>query len=117
MNISPVTVACLKQIGWDIVRVSDALNPKATDSEIIAYAIKTNRVIITYDLDFTTLITLSGNNKPSVITLRNENVNPDFIAQTIVTVVKQIEPEFPKGIIVSVDDQKIRYRELPIERN
>ena len=53
MNISAVTVASLKQVGWDIVRVSDALNPKADDLEIIAFAIKTNRIIITYDLDFT----------------------------------------------------------------
>jgi len=115
MNISPLTVSNLNQFGWDIIRVSDVLSTKATDVEIIALALETNRIIITFDLDFTTLVTLSGKTGPSVITLRTEQAIPVIVTQSIISVVKQLELQLVKGLLVSVDDQKIRYRELPVE--
>jgi predicted nuclease of predicted toxin-antitoxin system len=70
MNISPETVAYLRTLGHDAIRVSDVLAASATDATIVAYAARDNRVVLTQDLDFSALIALSGGVTPSAITLR-----------------------------------------------
>jgi predicted nuclease of predicted toxin-antitoxin system len=100
MNISPLTVEDLKKLGWDIVRVPEIMDIKSKDLQILTYAREHNRVVITQDLDFSSLLALSGYEKPSVINLRVDNARPDFIT---------------RGIVVSVDEISARYRSLPIE--
>ncbi len=70
MNISPQTVAFLRQRGWDIIRIPEVLPATASDREILEFARQQERVIVTQDLDFSTLLALSGYNQPSLITLR-----------------------------------------------
>ena len=70
VHISPRTVELLRSLGHDAVRVSDALSPGAADEEIVAEAIRDQRVILTQDLAFTAIVALSGLNAPSVISLR-----------------------------------------------
>ena len=52
MNISPITVEELKNKGWNIVRVNEVMDVRSKDTEILAYARKLDKVIITHDLDF-----------------------------------------------------------------
>lgn len=54
MNMSPLTVDDLRQKGWGIIRVSEAMDEKAKDLDILHYARTHNRVLITQDLDFST---------------------------------------------------------------
>jgi len=51
MNISPVTVKELRRAGWDIVRFSEQLDPRASDEEILSFARANSRVVISNDLD------------------------------------------------------------------
>ena len=67
MNLSPRIVTDLRQEGWDILRVSQVLPMDAEDSEILKFARQQNRVIITQDLDFSSLLALGGYEKPSLI--------------------------------------------------
>ena len=52
VHISPDTVAFLNTLGYDTVRVSEALSPSATDSLITEHAFKEDRTVLTQDLDF-----------------------------------------------------------------
>jgi predicted nuclease of predicted toxin-antitoxin system len=52
MNISPLTVEQLRKHGWNIVRVSEVMNKESKDIDILAYAQKQNKVVVTQDLDF-----------------------------------------------------------------
>jgi len=115
MNISPVTVKQLKKQGWNIVRISEILDRKSTDIKIINYAREHNKVIITQDLDFSMLLAVRGYTKPSVINLRVENARSDFITKRIIAVVSLMEKELRDGIIVTVDETSLRYRNLPIK--
>jgi predicted nuclease of predicted toxin-antitoxin system len=115
MNISPLTVEDLKKLGWDIVRVPEIMDIKSKDLQILTYAREHNRVVITQDLDFSSLLALSGYEKPSVINLRVDNARPDFITSRIVEIVNELEKELGEGIVVSVDEISARYRSLPIE--
>ena len=69
MNISPLTVGDLRALGWIIVRVPEIMDNKSKDMDILTYARNHNKVVITQDLDFSSLLALRGYEKPSVITL------------------------------------------------
>ena len=56
MNISPITVEELKKLGLKIIRVSDVMDRKSTDIDILNYARDHDKVVITHDLDFSMLL-------------------------------------------------------------
>ncbi|WP_272481673.1 DUF5615 family PIN-like protein [Rhodothermus marinus] len=114
MNISPLTVALLQQQGWDVIRVSDRLPANAPDWEVLRLAREENRVLITHDLDFSSLLAISGWSKPSLITLRLHNVDPDTVARYVDRVLRRFGQRLLEGCAVSVDEQSIRLRPLPI---
>lgn len=49
MNISPLTVQQLKNLGWNIVRVSEIMDRSSKDIDILSYAREHNKVVITYE--------------------------------------------------------------------
>jgi len=114
MDISPLTVNRLKERGWEIIRVSDVMDARTSDIEILNYARDHNKVVITHDLDFSELLAIHGFAAPSVINLRIENMFPDFVTHRIIEVVSQLEEELLRGIVVSVDEISARFRHLPI---
>ena len=115
MNISPLTVEDLKKLRWDIVRVAEIMDRRSKDVQILTYAREHNRVVIKQDLDFSSLLALSGYEKPSVINLRVDNARPDFVTNRIIETVNELEKELGEGTVVSVDEISARYRRLPIE--
>lgn len=114
MNISPQTVTFLQQQGWDIVRVSEVLPATTPDSEILEFARREERIIVTQDLDFSTLLALGGYNQPSLITLRLLSPDPDTVNQKLIEVLLGIEQELEEGCAVTIEDTNVRIRRLPI---
>lgn len=117
MNLSPLTVSQLRERGWEIIRVSEVMDARTDDIDILNYARDHNQVVITNDLDFSELLAVNGCDSPSVINLRLENMYPGFVTQRIIDIVSQLEDELKKGIVVSVDDRSARFRNLPITRD
>ena len=60
LHISPRTVEYLKSLGHDVVRVSQVLVATSSDHQIIAFAARDRRAILTQDLDFSAEIAVSG---------------------------------------------------------
>ena len=114
MNISPITVEALRNHGWDITRVSEVMDEKSKDIDVLVYAQKQNKVVITQDLDFSQILALRGYAKPSLINLRFENASPDFVTARIIDVVSSMEKELEEGVVVTVDETSARYKNLPI---
>lgn len=114
MNISPKTVAALQQAGWDIVRVSQRLPGSASDDDVIALARQEQRVLLTQDLDFSTLIALSGATQPSLVTLRLLASDPESVTQRLLDVLPRIEDVLTEGCAVTVEETVVRVRRLPI---
>jgi predicted nuclease of predicted toxin-antitoxin system len=114
MNISPLTVEQLRARGWNITRVSEVMKKESSDIDILIYAQMQNKVVITQDLDFSTLLALRGYTKPSVINLRLENPRPDFVSARIIDVASMMQKELEEGVVITVDETSARYRNLPI---
>ena len=114
MNLSPLTVAALQADGYDIVRVSSVLPATTADSVILDLARQRELVIVTQDLDFSTLLALGGHARPSLVTLRLSNTDPHVVTQRLRRVLPQLEQHLSGGCAITVDDSAVRIRKLPI---
>ena len=115
MNISPKSVDALRRQGWDIVRVSEFLPVNALDQDVLDFARREGRVIVTQDIDFSTLLALGGHNSPSLITLRLSVSDPDSVTEKLREVVPQLEEKLQEGSVATIEDVTVRVRKLPIE--
>jgi predicted nuclease of predicted toxin-antitoxin system len=114
IHISPATIRELRDRGWDIVRVSDVLEARSSDAEILEYAGQHGQIVVTQDLDFSALLAIGGHAGPSVITLRLEDARPVVVTRRLLDVVSALEQELSEGVVVSADETRVRYRFLPI---
>ncbi len=64
----------MRETGIDALHVGDIGMARAVDTEIIAAAKREDRVVVTLDADFHTLLALSAASKPSVIRIRIEGL-------------------------------------------
>jgi predicted nuclease of predicted toxin-antitoxin system len=114
MNISPQTVSELREKSIKIVRVSEIMDVRTSDDRILNYALENNKILITYDLDFSTLMAIKGFDRPSIINLRLDNAKPHLVTIRLIEVIEEMKKEILEGVIISVDEISIRYRKLPI---
>jgi predicted nuclease of predicted toxin-antitoxin system len=114
MHISRRTVAFLRSLGHDVVQVSEVLEPTATDESVVAAAAREQRSILTQDLDFSALVALSGERAPSVISLRLSSSRIERVNAVLEEVLPGLEHEVLDGVLVTVEDGRVRRRMLPI---
>ncbi|MGQ9597294.1 MAG: DUF5615 family PIN-like protein [Thermoproteota archaeon] len=73
-------------------------------------------VLITADLDFGKILAYTEHKKPSVIILRLKNPAPDNVNSILSSILPRMGESLKKDSIVMVEEDKIRVRELPIEK-
>ena len=114
MNLAPQWTSALAAAGhqaWHWAEVGDL---RATDAEIMAWARSHDAVVLTHDLDFTTILALTRAAGPSVIQLRAQNVLPDALVHIVLRAIEDHANALAKGAIVSIDQVQARMRVLPL---
>ena len=114
MNLSPDWAPVLDRAGWPTVHWSNVGDPRATDREIMGWALANDYVVFTHDLDFGTMLALTHASGPSVLQVRGQDVLPDHLEATVVAAVRQHEADLAAGALVVVDEKRRRVRILPI---
>jgi predicted nuclease of predicted toxin-antitoxin system len=114
VNLSIEWVAELVRHGYDAVHWTTVGDPRAEDSAIIAWARAHGHAIFTHDLDFGTVLALTGATGPSVLQVRGQKVLPEDIGILVVAALRQYESELDAGAVVVVDARKSRVRVLPL---
>ena len=104
----------LREGGLDAVHVGEIGMSQATDTEIIALARVQDRVVITLDADFHTLLALGGVGKPSVVRIRIEGLKSAEMTRLILRVLQLTQDQLDLGAAVVVTATNIRIRLLPI---
>ena len=104
----------LRERGWDAVHVGDLQLASADDQIILDKAGEQNRAVVTLDADFHTLLALSGAFGPSVIRIRIEGLRAEPLADLIQNVLQQVRDDLFHGAAVTVQEGRIRVRNLPI---
>ena len=116
MGISPGTVAYLQDSGHDATHLNDQNLGRLPDSEILEKARSEDRILLTHDLGFGELIAASAAHLPSVIIFRLRNMRPDSLNQYMAIILEEHVDLLQSGFIMSVTEDQIRSRALPLER-
>ncbi|MBC8234620.1 DUF5615 family PIN-like protein [bacterium] len=117
MGISPETVEFLRQLSFDAKHLSEEGLYRLKDSDILIKARHEGRIVLTADLDFGYLVAISGAQLPSIILFRLADMRPVSINVHLAQVLERCEDYLKQGTIVTVTENRIRVRRLPIEKN
>ena len=114
--ISPKVAEGLRTAGHDAVHVREYAMQAAKDEAVFERAAREDRVIISADTDFGTILALRQSVKPSVILLRWPMLRI-AAAQTTVLLsnLPNIASDLISGSIVVIEEHRIRIRRLPID--
>ncbi|MCS6910075.1 MAG: DUF5615 family PIN-like protein [Anaerolineales bacterium] len=115
MGISPLTVAFLRREGHDALHLHEAGLNILPDSLVLRKARDEDRILLTSDLDFADLLAASGETLPTVVIFRLRNMSPDSVNRHLEMLLAQYSAELEQGVIVSVAEDHVRVRRLPIK--
>jgi predicted nuclease of predicted toxin-antitoxin system len=108
------TVPYLHNYGIEAVHVGDRGLATASDSRILNFGHQAGMVVVTLDADFHALLALSGLTGPSVIRIRIEGLRGEDLARLLVSVLQVCSDDLQNGAMVSVTENGIRIRRLPV---
>lgn len=113
--LSPALAVLLTDAGHDAVHVRSLGLQHAQDIEIFDRAAAADRVLVSADTDFATLLATRSARKPSVIQFRGPGSRkPDALAHTLLANLSQFSEALERGTIVTLEPSRVRVRALPI---
>jgi predicted nuclease of predicted toxin-antitoxin system len=116
MNLSTEWIPLLQAAGHTAVHWSEVGDLRAPDTALMQWAIANDYTVFTHDLDFGTMLALSGADGTSVLQVRCLNVLPESIGTLVLSLLKTYGLEIEQGALVVADERRERVRILPLSR-
>jgi predicted nuclease of predicted toxin-antitoxin system len=113
--LSPQIAEGLRKAGYDAVHVREYQMQASDDIEIFTRAEIEERIIVSADADFGTLLSQRSQNKPSVILFRrNVDRRPHQQLKILLLNLESVQQALQEGSIVVFEQSRVRVRSLPI---
>jgi predicted nuclease of predicted toxin-antitoxin system len=113
--LSPVLAVGLAEEGHDAVHVRDLVLAAADDEVVLQVATEQDRVLVSADTDFGTLLAVWSQRKPSVILFRRGSERRSQLQLGLrLANLPEIQPALEAGSVVVFAQDRIRIRALPI---
>lgn len=114
-NLSRELPELLRASGHDAKHVSDLGLESASDPVILEMARTDNRIVISADTDFGTLLAASHAVLPSIVLIRRTSNRRAFhLAALIETNLPELTDDLESGCVVVFDAERVRVRRLPL---
>jgi predicted nuclease of predicted toxin-antitoxin system len=114
MPLSPKTAEYLRSLGHDAIHAFEIGKAKASDEELVELAEKENRIVITMDLDFGTILAHTKKSSPGLIIFRISFATIETVISILIALIQRIKPDEFNNSIIIVDDMRVRVRKLPL---
>src|SRR5712691_8256603 len=113
--LSPILATLLKQADHNALHVRDIDLHRSDDVVIFDHAAAEDRIVVSADTDFGTLLATRSAQKPSVIQFRGQGSRkPEALALTILSNLPPLIDALESGSLVTFEPSRIRVRALPI---
>lgn len=113
--LSPVLAERLNDGGHEAAHVRDFGLQAAPDDEIFERAQAEQRVLVSADTDFGTLLATRHESSPSVILFRHGTQRqPEQQAEILLANIEAIASDLAAGSVVVIEPSRIRVRSLPL---
>ena len=109
--------ALLRDAGIDALHVGEIAMSEAEDIAIITRADQDNRIVVTLDADFHTLLALNELTSPSVIRIRIEGLKAEALKKLLLAVIIVCTEDLKNGAAITIDSNRVRIRKLPLIHN
>jgi predicted nuclease of predicted toxin-antitoxin system len=114
-NLSPEVAELLRPAGHDAVHTSQVGMKRSDDAEVLDWAATEERILVSADTDFGTLLAERATDKPSLILFRrSQGRRATAVADLILANLGMIEEPLADGAIVVLQEARVRIRRLPI---
>jgi predicted nuclease of predicted toxin-antitoxin system len=115
--LSPTLAVLLTEASHDALHVRAIGLQHAEDDEIFERAAADDRIVVSADTDFGTLLATRSVRKPSVIQFRGPGSRkPEVLARALLSNLPQLADSLASGSIVTFEPSRVRVRALPIDR-
>ena len=113
--LSPNLAVGLRAAGYDVVHLRDIGLASASDADVFQVALADNRVIVSEDTDFGTLLALQAAAKPSVLLFRGiQDRSAANLLSLLLTNLAAVTSALDAGAVVVIENTRIRVRHLPL---
>jgi predicted nuclease of predicted toxin-antitoxin system len=113
--LSPLVAQGLRSAGHNAIHVRDRELAEADDGQVFELALAEDRILVSADTDFGTLLALRNARKPSVVLFRGVvNRRPERQLSSLISLLDRIQDSLQDGCIEVIDENRVRVRALPI---
>jgi predicted nuclease of predicted toxin-antitoxin system len=114
MGVSGRVVEWLRSQGHDATHLREEGLHRLPNGGIFDKAAAEERVVLTFDLDFSEIAALAPEKVTSVISFRLRNTTTENVIARLSSVLDASSEQIKAGCVVSVEDTRHRVRSLPI---